>query len=229
MNTLTPERPLPPSTPVDPGLDVLRERLLADIEQAPSPTRAVVQRTRIIAGGLALAMMLGVLLLAGVNLDTRPAPLVIATFGGALTLSLLALWLALGLGRSMLGRPWRMLALGILAIPILLFTWKAVLSLLTPGMDLWVDERPGFRCLGWSLAIALGPMSVFLWLQRHTAPHHPGTLGAALGMAAGVSAWALLDLYCPVGHAGHLLLGHVLPALLLAVLGLFAGRILFRR
>jgi hypothetical protein len=37
-------------------------------------------------------------------------------------------------------------------------------------------------------------------------------------------AWLLVDLWCPVGHFGHLLVGHVLPIALLVVGGALLGR-----
>jgi len=52
----------------------------------------------------------------------------------------------------------------------------------------------------------------------------PGITGAALGMAAAIAAGGLVDLWCPVAHVEHLLLGHILPLVLLAALGALAGR-----
>jgi hypothetical protein len=34
----------------------------------------------------------------------------------------------------------------------------------------------------------------------------------------------LLELWCPVGHPGHLLLGHVLPMIAYGAVGYLAGR-----
>jgi hypothetical protein len=48
-------------------------------------------------------------------------------------------------------------------------------------------------------------------------------LGVALGVATGAAAAALVDLWCPVGHVPHLLIGHVAPILLLGGLGALVG------
>ena len=56
---------------------------------------------------------------------------------------------------------------------------------------------------------------------------HPVTSGAASGVAAGAGAWAMIDLWCPVAYPPHLLLGHVLPIVLLTVVGaVLGGRLL---
>lgn len=214
----------PLATPDDP----IRAALMAHIAAEPTPDRHTTRVRHALAIVAALAVMGGVLALAGIHLGERPVALVLGTLAGAVALTAVALWVALGLGRSMLGRPWRLLALALLAVPVLLFAWKTAYTVSFPSMSDWVDARPGFRCLGWSLVMGLAPMTVFIALRRHTAPRHPGTLGAALGMAAGASAWALLDLYCPVGHPTHLLLGHVLPMVLLAALGFVIGRAVYR-
>ncbi len=233
MTSLPPGPPGPTSSPVPspiapPDLDGLRDELLAATAAAPTPTRARALALRVVVIGLALGAMGLVLALAGTNLGQRPTGLVLGTLAGAVALAAVALWLTLGVGRSMLGRPWRLLILALLAVPVLLFVWKSAWTAVYPGMDDWDAARPGFRCLGWSLAMALGPLTAFVWLHRHTAAHHPATLGAALGMAAGASSWSLLDLYCPIGHPTHLLVGHVLPMALLAAIGVFVGRWAFR-
>ncbi|MFO0745474.1 MAG: NrsF family protein [Myxococcota bacterium] len=206
----------------------LRARILGSVAAELSPPRRAARPWKILAllGGFALAVV--VLLVAGIHVEPRPTELVLVTLVGALALAGLGVWLALGLGRSMLGRPTRVIVAGLLALPILLFAWKTLWSVAYPDMDAWVAARPGFRCLGLSLLGALGPVTAFLWMKRRALPRHPGAVGAALGMAAGASSWALLDLYCPVGNAAHLLLGHVLPMLLLAAGGYFIGRRVFR-
>ena len=214
--------------PLDADLLALRDVLARETAVIASDDRSRTRRSRALALVAAAAAMTGVLLVAGVHLGARPTSLVVGTLVGAALLTAIAAWLTLGLGRSMLGRPARLLALAIVAVPVLLFAWKVGWTAAFPGMDAWDDARPGFRCLGWSLAMALGPMAAFLFLHRHTAAQRPSLLGAALGMAAGTAAWALLDLYCPIGDAGHLLLGHVLPLAVFAGLGAVLGRRVLR-
>jgi hypothetical protein len=38
-----------------------------------------------------------------------------------------------------------------------------------------------------------------------------------------VCAWLLVDLWCPVAYFPHLVLGHVLPIIVLALLGAWIG------
>ena len=62
-----------------------------------------------------------------------------------------------------------------------------------------------------------------LFTLRGVHSAHPRVAGAAMGSAAGAVAWLLVDLWCPVGHPAHVLLGHVLPMLILTAVGAFAG------
>jgi hypothetical protein len=61
-------------------------------------------------------------------------------------------------------------------------------------------------------------------MRRRTDPVHPGIAGAVLGVTAGLAAGSLVDLWCPVGHIPHVLLGHILPLVLVALAGAWAGR-----
>ena len=71
--------------------------------------------------------------------------------------------------------------------------------------------RPGFRCLGLSLAMAAPLLVAFVVIRRRSDPVHPGIAGAALGITAGVAAGTLVDLWCPIAYLPHVLLGHILP------------------
>ena len=158
----------------------------------------------------------------------RPAWLVAATVGGAITVAIIALWLALGRGRSMLGRSRRWLLSGGVLIPVSLLAWKLGCSLaFGDAMVAW-PERPGERCLSLSLLVAVGPLLSFLAIRRH-APVHPALNGAVMGFAAGACAWVAVDLWCPVAYVPHVLFGHVLPLFVLAGTGALLGRTLLSR
>jgi hypothetical protein len=75
-----------------------------------------------------------------------------------------------------------------------------------------------------NVGIGLALLVVFLAARRRTDPLRPGIVGAALGMAAGLCAGTLIDLWCPVAHLQHLLIGHILPLIVLAAIGWLAGR-----
>jgi hypothetical protein len=74
-----------------------------------------------------------------------------------------------------------------------------------------------------SLLFGVVPLVTFLIARRGSDPVHPRSLGAALGAASGLWAATLVDLWCPVAYPSHVVLGHVLPALLLAGAGAALG------
>jgi len=174
----------------------------------------------------ALAVMAAVLVFfaaGGVRLTGRPLPLVLATSTGTAVIAGVAIWAGLGRGRSMLGRQRALLmAVGLLG-PLALLAWRSGISTLWEGMIQAWPGRPGFRCLSLSLAVGIVPLFIALFARRRSDPVNPAGGGAAVGVAAGLGAAFLVDLWCPVAHAPHVLLGHVLPVALLAVTGAALG------
>lgn len=216
----------------------LRAQVLAAVAAEASPTRAAVTRRNSWAGVLGAAGGVGAFLLfaalmshgelvrlggetAHQHLERSPW-LVLSTAGGALSVALAALWLALGRGRSMLGRPWSWLVYGIIMVPVALLVWKVGCSMAFGDAMVRWPERPGLRCLALSILVGLGPLSAFLAMRRHTFVHAQLN-GAAMGVAAGACAWVAVDLWCPVAYVPHLLLGHVLPLVVLGGIGALIG------
>lgn len=222
----------------------LKGRVLAAAAAEASPTRAAVKRRNLAIAVVAAAsgfaafvtfarlMSEGELLRLGGEIalqqrSERSIWLVVTTAGGALGIAASALWLALGRGGSMLGRSRRGLIYGGVLVPIGLLAWKVGCSLAFGAeMGAW-PERSGLRCLALALLVALGPLLSFIALRRH-APVQPGLNGAAMGLAAGACAWLAVDLWCPVAHVPHVLLGHFLPLVLLAAAGAWLGQALLR-
>ena len=220
----------------------LRARVLAAATAEPSPTRAAVRRRNMLIGMVAAASGIGAFVIFAVLMSEshllrlggevvpqqrleRPVWLVVATVGGALGVAATAVWLALGRGRSMLGRSPRWLLYGGVLIPVSLLVWKVSCSLaFGDAMVAW-PERPGERCLSLSLLVAVGPLLSFLAIRWH-APVRPALNGAVMGFAAGACAWVAADLWCPVAYVPHLLLGHILPLFVLAGAGALLGRTL---
>lgn len=220
----------------------LRARVLAAATAEPSPTRAAVRRRNMLIGMVAAVSGIGAFVIFAVLMSEshllrlggevvpqqrleRPVWLVVATVGGALGVAATAVWLALGRGRSMLGRSPRWLLYGGVLIPVSLLVWKVSCSLaFGDAMVAW-PERPGERCLSLSLLVAVGPLLSFLAIRRH-APVQPALNGAVIGFAAGACAWVAADLWCPVAYVPHLLLGHILPLFVLAGAGALLGRTL---
>ena len=123
----------------------------------------------------------------------------------------------------MMGRPTGWLITVALAGPLVLLAWKVGYSAqFDHGIDQW-PTRIGFKCLRWSLAIGAIPLLALLVVRRGTDPTHPRALGFAMGMALGLCANELVHLWCPVAYIPHLLLGHIMPAFALGILGALLG------
>jgi hypothetical protein len=124
----------------------------------------------------------------------------------------------------MLPRPRWQIALLVVLVPSALFAWKVVWSARYPGMMVDWPGRPGLRCFFLTMGLGLGPLASLAVLYRNSEPLRPGFVGAAMGVAIGAAAWVLLELWCPVAYPRHLLVGHVAPTLLLAMIGAVLGR-----
>jgi hypothetical protein len=202
----------------------LKSRILAATTSESSPTR----RQRLIRSAIRMATALAVplllfLLVGGPRVAPRPLGLVAMTALGTAGIAAAALFVAVGRGSSMLGRS-RGRLLGTAAIvPVAFLLWKVAASWGVPHMmDPW-PGRPGLRCFTLTVLFAAWPVAVLVWERWGSDPVHPRTLGVALGVAAGAAAAILVDLWCPVGHVPHVLMGHVAPILLLGGLGALVG------
>ena len=201
----------------------LKHQILAAAHAEPAPPRQkVVVQTLALAAIAALIPLLAFLAIGGARPGPRPLGLVLATAVGAFTIAALTLLVALGRGPRMLGRA-RGLLIGVaVAAPLAFLAWKGLLSHELDVADP-VPSRPGYRCLMLTLSFALAPLAALFFVRRGSDPSHPRSLGLALGIGAGTSAAALVDLWCPVGHLRHLMVGHVLPVIALGALGVWLG------
>jgi len=220
----------------------LRARVLAAAAAEPSPTRATVSRRNMLIAVVAAASGIGAFMIFAQFMSEsqllrlggevfpqqsleRSVWLVAATVGGALGVAAMALWLALGRGRSMLGRSRRWLLYGGVLIPVSLLAWKVGCSVAFGDAMVPWPERPGERCLALTLLVAAGPLLSFLAIRRR-APVRPALNGAVMGFAAGACAWVAVDAWCPVAYVPHLLLGHVLRRVVRAGAGALLGQAL---
>jgi hypothetical protein len=202
----------------------LRERVLAAIALKPSPTRQQVRRQSRQLFALTAVIMAALFLAAGgVRVDPRPPTLLLATALGGGVFAVLALILALGRPRSMLGRPRAVLLVAAVGLPLGLFAWKVSVSAFFEGMSAASPGWSGLRCLGLGLAVAIVPLLLVLLARRRSEALHPDAAGAAIGSAAGVAAMLLVDLWCPVAYLPHLLLGHLAPIAVIGFLGMQLG------
>jgi hypothetical protein len=116
-------------------------------------------------------------------------------------------------------RPWLMFAIA-LGTPIAFFAWTQVFA----GTYVEPFSRLGWRCMGFTLAAAAVPMSTFLLMRRGIEPRRPMALGAAIGAICGAWASVAVAAWCPLTNAMHVLVGHVLPVVVLGLLGAGLGR-----
>ena len=206
----------------------LKQRVFASLSQVPSPTRGEVLRARAqlvacgIAGALAIFFIEG-----GVRMTSRPPSLVALSSLGTAAIAGVGMWLLFTRGRSALGRPGSRLLLAALTSMILLLAWRYRVGALYGYVQDWPD-RPGFRCLALSVATGAFPLLGALLAIRRTVPISPVTTGAAFGAGAGLGSALLVDLWCPISYVPHLLLGHMLPIGVLALLGGVLGSRLLR-
>jgi hypothetical protein len=205
---------------VSPSPD-LRARVLAAAAAAPSATRAQARRR---AGALfAIGALIALVVFDGGRAFShgagRPPSITAALTAGWALASALLTFVALGRGTSTLSRrPAILLGLA-LAAPIALFAWMQVFH----GSYVEPFERFGFRCFGYTVALAAAPLAAVFVLRRGAEPRLPAALGAAAGATSGAWAAALVDVWCPLVNPSHVFFGHALPLALLVAVGAFAG------
>jgi len=211
---------------LDPRAAALKLRVLSAARRHRVPARR--RRgalTALFAAGAAAAMF-GMYFLWGgpANAAGRPAPIVAWLVSGTLGLAVGATWFALPARHSMLARNGGQLVAVALGVPLLIGAW----IWLWHSAYLDPFQRFGWRCAGLTAATAPWPFAVLAWVSRRIQPVNPQLTGAALGGAAGAWAAVVVEIWCPLSIADHVLVGHVSPLLLLAGLGAAFGERLFR-
>jgi Negative regulator of sigma F len=91
----------------------------------------------------------------------------------------------------------------------------------------WDDPSPGsvamspwgIRCFGIALLVGTLVLISFVLALRRSVPVASRLRGAALGAAAGAWAGLTVFAFCPSGDQWHILFGHVLPLVVLILLG----------
>jgi hypothetical protein len=203
----------------------LRARTFEAVRSHPSPTHRTFRIRAISLMTAAIAVSLAIFLLAGgVRADPRAASLLTGTTGGALAITVLAVVVGVRRRCSMLPRPGWQLALLVALVPAALLAWKIAWSARFPGMMVDWPERPGLRCFFLTLGLGMAPLVSLAFLFRNSEPARPALVGGVMGILIGAMSWVVLDLWCPVAYPRHLLIGHVGPALVLAMAGAILGR-----
>jgi hypothetical protein len=206
----------------------LKQRVLASVADLPAPTRTEVLRARAWLFGCGVAGAIAIFFLeGGVRLTSRPPSLVALTSLGTAVIVGVGSWFLFTRGRSALGRPGSRLLMAALASSVLFVAWRYRVSALYGLTEVW-PERPGFRCLGLSIVTGALPLLGALLSWRRSVAVSPVATGAAFGAGAGLGSALLVDLWCPVSYLPHLLLGHLLPIGVLALLGGVLGSRILR-
>jgi hypothetical protein len=206
----------------------LKMQIMESIRKRPAPARGEgALRSTLLLALAAAVPLVAIGIIVAHDQDPRPRSLAATTVCGAIAAAVVAAWIALGRGGRVLGRPRVALLAMAVAAPVVFAVWKLAWSAMYPAMtEAWV-ERPGARCFALTLIFAAMPFAALAFVRRRSDPTHPGSLGAALGVATAMYASVLVDFWCPVGYVGHVLLGHVLPIALAAALGFAVGRRVF--
>ena len=123
-------------------------------------------------------------------------------------------------------RLWRWMAFGGLLV------WIGSLILrygeFSTGNLLEAFNSLALKC-GVSLVImSILPSLGLFWMLKKAAPLDHKWSGMFTLLSSAALAALILHLRCLEFHAGHLLVGHVIPPLVLALVGAFAGRLIFK-
>jgi hypothetical protein len=206
---------------LDPRAAALKRQILEAARKSPAPRRKSRKAQGALLIGLALAAMFALYFQWGgpLNAASRSGPITAWVLLGTALLASVATWLSLPARRSMLPRPPHLLLAVALGVPVMVGAWLGLWSLVT--VDPFV--RFGWRCLGLTAATAPWPFAVLVWASRRLDPVSPQLSGAAMGAAAGAWAAVMVELWCPLTSASHVLVGHVSPLLLLVGAGAALG------
>jgi hypothetical protein len=200
----------------------LRDKILADAAATKSRTRTEGRRRAIVAYTVAALLGLPLFFYWGGFGHTagRPIALTAGMATGALLLAVAAASIAWWRGKSQVGRSQTALLAIAVLVPLVTYVWMVSWH----GRYNEPFQRVGYRCLAMTLASGAPLLVAALWLRKHTIAVHPVAGGAALGAAAGAFGGITVDLWCPLTNSPHVLIGHVLPIILLALVGMIAGR-----
>src|SRR5258708_34915792 len=204
-------------------------RVLQAARSEPSVRGRTVTLNAAVILAPSLAVTVNVVVAAGgMKDDPRPRPLVLGTLLGWLSLALASPWGALGRGGAMEGRPRRHLVALATAIPAGASAWMGVWAARYHVVAASLPIGKDAVCFLLALALS-GPALVALaWVRRDIDVKYARATGAAVGATAGAWGSTFLDAHCPSLDLVHLALGHVLPIIVLALVGALFGRRLVR-
>jgi hypothetical protein len=199
----------------------LRARILKSIAEQPARTRTQERARAGLFYALSVVATGAIFVAAGgfEHASGRPAWISSCILAGEALVAVVVTWAVLGAGRSMTGRPSAVLAVATLAVPAVVFLW------LTGWHGSYVEPfaREGWMCATLTLGMAAVLLTAIVLARRRSVATHPAWVGAAVGVVSGAWADLVVDAWCPLTNAPHVLRGHVAPILALVLAGSFLG------
>ncbi|MFL5320813.1 MAG: NrsF family protein [Myxococcaceae bacterium] len=189
----------------------------------PSPNKREVNRALMTAGAATAVILVGGFVAMGsifssARWDGRPHDYVLIAGLVWVFVALVATWAAFP-GNSLIGRP-RIIVLGVgVAVPLVLTVAMVSLTFIYPETANRCVGRAGYRCLDITLTLGSLPVLALLFARRAGWSARPRLAGASTGIAIGAWTGVAITLSCECTNPSHVLLGHVLPIVLLALFG----------
>jgi hypothetical protein len=203
----------------------LRARVLAAARAESVVPRSIWLRRGAMALAAGAAVSLVTLVaIGGPSADGRPIAYYEAIVALWAAIGVVATWAGVSRGHSMLGRPapWRV-SVAVLT-PVALVATALLAGAAWPST---FQGESGFHhhvvCIVCTLVMAAGPLVAFVLMRRGSDPVAPRLTGAALGATAGAWGATCIELRCGLATVDHVILGHVLPVVVLAVAGIAVG------
>jgi hypothetical protein len=119
------------------------------------------------------------------------------------------------------GESWRNEVLCLAIAPVLL-AMAVVIELFALPSDVWTATMIGRNsvvCLTYIPLIGLGPLAVFLWALRYSAPTNPARAGSVAGLLAGGIAAAFYAAQCTDDSPLFVAMWYTIAIAILAILG----------
>ena len=196
----------------------LRARVLGAAHKAPSRTRSALVKQRALAASIALVWLGIVASFGHARPDAAGVALLAVWMMGAILTSAYALFTP----KSSLGRPRIVLAsMGpIIGALVLAAAWVG--GTMFGHAD---DHHNGFGvCWALTIAVAVVPLGLGLWVERASDPIGPSASGAAIGALAGAWAGVAMSFVCGRSEPVHVLAGHVFSFLVVVAVAAVVGR-----
>jgi hypothetical protein len=142
----------------------------------------------------------------------------VALFGAAAIVAAI-----IALRSAIPGRQVRAGELAFVLASVLAGTGLLMTQPLRTGYPLTEFIVTGLSCAYQTSLLAAAPCIALWWAVKRGAPMRGATAGLAAGAAAALFSFAMMRIGCPIDERLHLLIWHLLPALIVAALSALAG------